>query len=55
MEFQIVWTNEAIETFDTIIEYIKLKFPNRYAINYINAVDAKINLIKNNPVSYRKS
>ena len=55
MGYEIVWTDEAKYSFQSIIEYIQYKFPEMAVTKFVIAVDAKIDLIKVSPTSYRKS
>jgi len=55
MAYEIVWADEAVNTFENIINYLLYKFTEKEVSRFVNAVEKKINLIKINPYSYRKS
>ncbi len=45
----------AIETFDTIIDYIFKKFGETAAKKFVQIVDAKLTLIKSRPKMFRRT
>jgi plasmid stabilization system protein ParE len=55
MAYQIIWTDEAKDSFQYIIDYLQYKFTDREVTRFILAFEAKINLIKMSPDSYRRS
>jgi len=55
MAYQIIWSDEAKDSFQCIIDYLQHQFTEREVARFILAFEAKINLIKISPDSYRKS
>lgn len=51
----VVWTTEALFTYEKVIEYLSENFSETDVIKFSTAVINKITLIQLNPYAYRKS
>ena len=49
MAYKIIWSPEAIETFDAIIEYLDLKFTNKEVAQFVKIVNRRLLLIEKFP------
>ena len=54
MAKEISWTNEAEDTFEKIIAYLKVKWTEREVVNFINATNKTISYISENPLMFRQ-
>ncbi len=52
---EIIWSPLAIETYESIIDYLLLNFGEKAAITFVQLVDEMIWLIASNPKMFRKS
>ncbi len=55
MAKEINWTQEAEDTFEKIIEFLKTKWTEREAVNFINAANKTIFYISEAPFMFRQS
>jgi plasmid stabilization system protein ParE len=55
MAYKVVWSAEAIISFDAIIGYIQINFSEKEVSRFITATDEKIKLIEADPKAYRQS
>jgi plasmid stabilization system protein ParE len=49
----VIWTLEAEETFDAVIEYLAIKWTEREIVHFVNATNRVIELISEHPRMYR--
>jgi plasmid stabilization system protein ParE len=52
---EIIWSPLAVETYESIIDYLLLNFGEKAAIKFVQLVDDLIWLIASNPKMFRKS
>jgi plasmid stabilization system protein ParE len=52
---EVIWSPLAVETFDTIADYILKKFGEAAAKKFVQTVDAKLTLIKSRPKMFRRT
>ena len=55
MAYEIIWSPEAIRTFDSVIEYLHQKWTTAVIIKFIDDSENIIHLISKNPYLFRKS
>lgn len=53
--YSVVWSPQAIKTFDTILEYIQKNFSDKDVQNFVRKTDRIINHIVINPKLFRVS
>jgi plasmid stabilization system protein ParE len=51
----VIWTPEAEETFDSVIEYLERRWTENEIDQFINSTNKIINLISEHPRMYRKT
>ena len=49
MTREIIWSPDAVNDFESILEYLELKWSNRIARRFINKIDDNIELIIEDP------
>jgi|SRR5690242_16331221 plasmid stabilization system protein ParE len=52
---EIIWSPNAIETFEDIVNYLNENFGERSARIFVEKVDAKLKLIQVHPTMFRRS
>ena len=52
---EIIWSPLAIETYDSIIEYILISFGDAAVKNFIQKVDDRLKLIVTGPKMFRST
>jgi len=55
VDFQITWSDEAVETFEGIVQYLQTYFTDKEVARFVSAVQDKINLIEFFPTPGRRS
>lgn len=55
MMFDVVWTYEAIATFEANIEYLEKKWSRKEIVRFIQKSEVAINLIEKNPLLFPAS
>jgi plasmid stabilization system protein ParE len=55
MAFKVIWTEEAIKSFESVIDYLQTYFTEKEIAKLVNATNDKIGFIEINPLMYRKS
>lgn len=55
MACKVVWSDEAINSFEIIIDYLKTNFTEKEILSFIKATNDKLRLIENNPLMCRQS
>jgi len=55
MNYAVLWTDEAKETFEIIVNMLEIKWGNLSASNFITTTQSKINLIISHPYLYKES
>ncbi len=55
MAYEIIWSDEAIYSFDKRIKYLEINFSEKEIIRFAKATLKKLELIEANPGAYRKS
>lgn len=53
MAYKVIWSPEAFETFDSIIDYIRKSFTDREVAKFVNAVNRRLLLLQRIPQSFR--
>ncbi|HWY12041.1 MAG TPA: type II toxin-antitoxin system RelE/ParE family toxin [Bacteroidia bacterium] len=52
---EVRWTQESIETFNKIIEYLEAKWASRDVENFVNSTAVVVKFISENPKMFRKT
>lgn len=55
MAKEVRWTEESIETFNKVIEYLERKWTEQEIENFINATQRTVTFISANPLMFRKT
>lgn len=55
MAKEISWTQESIDTFNKIIEYLEAKWTPRDVENFVTSADIVVKFISENPKMFRKT
>lgn len=55
MDKEVVWTHQAVKTYEEVFEYLSVTFGEKAVIAFVNTVQNKIELICSNPRLFRKS
>jgi plasmid stabilization system protein ParE len=55
MAYKVIWSDEAITSFESSIKYLETNFSGREINNFTKATNDKVRLIGINPLMYRKS
>jgi len=55
MDYKIVWTENAEDSFDLIIEYLQIKWSSKSAYKFIIKAFEIIELVQKNPLLFQKS
>ncbi|WP_276504361.1 type II toxin-antitoxin system RelE/ParE family toxin [Terrimonas pollutisoli] len=53
MAYKIIWSPEAVKTFDRIVEYISINFTNKEVAVFINTVNRKLLIMAEFPRTSR--
>lgn len=54
MAYKIIWSPEAVKTFDNIIDYILVNFTNKEVAAFINTVNRRLLVMAEFPKASRK-
>ena len=52
---EVRWTQESVDTFNKIIEYLESKWTHRDVENFVSATDIVVRFISENPKMFRKT
>lgn len=55
MAFQIIWTLDAIHSFNAVVKYLELNFTEKEINRFVDKVNHKLTLAMSNPNMYRRS
>ena len=55
MDKEVRWTNEAIFTFNNVIEYLKAKWTDKEIEKFVNATNKCVKFISQYPKLFRKT
>ena len=55
MAYKIIWSPEALETFDSIVNYLDTQFTEKEVSKFVGIVNRRVLLIQQIPQSFRSA
>src|SRR6266540_1663957 len=53
MAYKIIWSPEATQTFDSMIDYLKNRFADKVVIQFVRIVNRRLLLLQQLPKTFR--